>query len=73
MKSVILHRILSLFTYFSPVTTVFLMLLVVYYAAFKMRRQRLEKLLNKIPGPTPLPIIGNSLEISTGYDGKLKL
>lgn len=70
MKSVILLRFLSIFTYFSPVTTVLLILLTVYYVAFKLRRRRLEYLIEKVPGPTALPIIGNILEIATGFDGK---
>lgn len=69
MKSVILLRFLSLFTYFSPVTTVLLVLLTVYIVAFKWRRRRLEELIEKVPGPTAMPIIGNVLEISTGFDG----
>lgn len=70
MKSVILQCILSLFTYFSPVTTILLVVLAVYYIAFKLRRRRLEELIEKVPGPTALPLIGNVLEISTGFDGK---
>lgn len=71
MNSVILRFVLSLFTYFSPVTTILLTILVIYYIAFKWRRRRMEYLLNKLPGPLALPIIGNALEISTGYDGKM--
>lgn len=37
---------------------------------FRIRRRRLEYLINKVPGPAALPIIGNLLEIITGYDGK---
>lgn len=73
MNSVILRFVVSLFTYFSPVTTVLLTLLVTYYIAFKWRRRRMEDLLNKLPGPLALPIIGNALEISTGYDGKIAI
>lgn len=69
MKSVILLRILSLFTYFSPLTTIFLVLLCSYFVTYKLRRWRFETLIDKIPGPKPLPIIGNMLEITTGYEG----
>lgn len=72
MKSIILQRIFSLFTYYSPGTTALLVILTVYYVTFKLRRRRMESLLAKVPGPAPLPIIGNLLEISTGFDRNIK-
>lgn len=68
MKSVILLRV---FTYFSPLTTVLLSILIVYFVAFKWRRRRLEYLIEKIPGPAATPFIGNILEVSTGFDGTM--
>lgn len=69
MKSVLLTRLSSILTYFSPITSLFIVVAVVYYVSFKLRRQRLEQLMAKIPGPVALPIIGNTLEINIGYDG----
>lgn len=69
MKSVLLLRALGLFTYFSPLTTLLLSFLVVYFVAFKWRRRRLEYLIEKLPGPTATPFIGNILEVATGFDG----
>lgn len=72
MKSVILQRLISIFTYYSPGTTALLVILTVYFVTCKLRRRHMEHLLGKVPGPVPLPIIGNLLEISTGWDGKNK-
>lgn len=69
MKSVLLLRVLGLFTYFSPLTTILLSVLFVYFVAFKWRRRRLEYLIEKLPGPTATPFIGNILEVATGFDG----
>lgn len=71
MKSVILQRIFSVFTYYSPGTTLLLVILTVYFITCKIRRRRIEYLVGKLPGPKPLPLIGNLLEISTGWDGKM--
>lgn len=70
MTSALLRYILPPLTYFSPITTILLAIFLGYYIMFKIRRRRLEYLMGKLPGPAPLPIIGNLLEIITGYDGK---
>lgn len=72
LKSFLLTKILSMFTYFSPLTTIFLSLLTVYFVAFKWRRRRMEYLIEKLPGPVATPLLGNILEVSTGYDGSYK-
>lgn len=71
VKSVFLGNFLSIFTYFSPLTTILLTILTVYFVAFKWRRRRLEYLIEKLPGPMATPIIGNMLEVVTGFDGVL--
>ena len=71
MKSVILQRVFSLFTYYSPGTTALLVILTIYFVVCKIRRRRIEYLMGKVPGPMPMPIVGNLLEVSTGFDGKL--
>lgn len=68
MKSGIVRFVLHLFTIFSPITTALLVICLGYYILFKIRRRRMEYLIGKVPGPAPLPIIGNVLEIITGYD-----
>lgn len=70
MQSTLIQAVLPLLTYFSPVTTILLIVFVSYYVQYKLRRRRLEYLISKVPGPNPLPIIGNVLEIASGYDGK---
>lgn len=73
MKSVLLTKLAAIFTYFSPVTTVLLTILTVYFVAFKWRRRRMEYLLDKLPGPMAIPIFGNMLEISTGFEGVFRV
>lgn len=70
MQSIITQAVSPVLTYFSPVTTILLVVFVIYYVQFKLRRRRLEYLISKVPGPNPLPIIGNVLEVASGYDGK---
>lgn len=73
MRSYLISKAAALLTYFSPSTLILFTVFVAYLVLFKSRRNRLEELMAKIPGPTALPIIGNTLEINIGYDGNLKI
>lgn len=72
MRSYLITKAAALFTYFSPLTLILFTVFVAYFVLFKSRRKHLEQLMAKIPGPTALPIIGNTLEINIGYDGNLR-
>lgn len=58
----------QLFTYFSASTiilSVIVLLCVIYY---KQRRERIIKLIDKIPGPASLPFVGNAIEMNVDHD-----
>lgn len=49
---------------------VFVTTLVAYAVNFKRKRQRLEYLASKIPGPPALPIVGNGLAFIGNPEGE---
>lgn len=57
-QSVILRTSRKLFTYFSPVTLICLLVVCSWIYNYRKKHARMAKLVNKIPGPTSLPFIG---------------
>lgn len=70
-KSVILSRIVQCVSFFSPLTLALYAVLASIIIMYQKKRARLVKLIEKIPGPPSLPIIGNTIEINVDHDGKL--
>lgn len=69
-KSVILTRIVKCISYFSPITIALYALITTILVYYQKKRARLVKLIEKIPGPPSLPIIGNTIEINVDHDGE---
>lgn len=70
-KSVILSSSVKYICYFSPVTLILSSILIGYIVRYNWKRARLVRLIEKIPGPPALPIVGNTIEINVDHDGIL--
>lgn len=61
----------ALVAVFSPPTLAMLLLLALVLVVFKARRAKMVKLIDQIPGPVCMPLVGNGLQINVGCkDGK---
>lgn len=69
-KSVILTRIMQGISFFSPLTLALYAIIASIVLFYQKKRARLVKLIEKIPGPPSLPIIGNTIEINVDHDGE---
>lgn len=69
-KSVILSRMVQCVSYFSPITLVIYAVLIALVVIYQKKRARLVRLIEKIPGPGALPLIGNTIEINVDHDGE---
>uniref|UniRef100_A0A182IW62 Uncharacterized protein n=1 Tax=Anopheles atroparvus TaxID=41427 RepID=A0A182IW62_ANOAO len=56
---------------FPPVTLVMLAIVALAVLAFKARRAKMIKLIDQIPGPVCLPLVGNGLQINVGCKDEL--
>lgn len=69
-QSYILTRLMKIFGYYSPVTIIIAITLITWTILYNKKRSRLVRLINKIPGPPSLPLLGNTVEINVDHDGK---
>lgn len=53
----------------SPVTVLFVTVLVCLCVVYNRRRAHMVQLISKIPGPAAMPIIGNMVECNVQHDG----
>ncbi|EDS28996.1 cytochrome P450 [Culex quinquefasciatus] len=67
-SSFVLSRAAKVFTYFSPLTVILVSAFLGAMFVYNRRRSRLVKMIEKIPGPASMPIIGNSLHINVDHD-----
>ena len=56
--------------YLSPVTVLVIALVTCYIFLYNRSRARMVSLINKIPGPPSLPLIGNTVEVNVEHDGE---
>lgn len=57
-NSFILRIFEKIFLYLSPVTLAVVIVLITWIVNYNRRRARMVKLINKIPGPPSLPLVG---------------
>jgi len=61
-KSVLIRGSIKFLTYFNPITLILLTTLALFLAKHQKKRAKLAKYIDKIPGPIPMPIVGNQFE-----------
>ncbi|XP_055618732.1 cytochrome P450 4c3 [Toxorhynchites rutilus septentrionalis] len=67
-NSLVLTKASKVLSYFSPITLILTMMILGAVYVYNKRRARLVKLIEKIPGPASLPLLGNSLHINVDHD-----
>ena len=71
-ESVLLSKALQVISTYSPTTIILIAAISVFLVIYNRRRSRMVRLIEKIPGPSSLPFIGNSIEMNVDHDGKYK-
>lgn len=69
-QSVILTKMYRILENCSIMTLMLITLVIAYVILYKWKRERLVKLIDKLPGPPGFPLIGNAIEINVEHDGK---
>ncbi|XP_058127633.1 cytochrome P450 4c3-like [Anopheles ziemanni] len=66
-----IRKVTTLMAVFPPVTLAMLAIVFLAMLAFKARRAKMIKLIDQIPGPVCLPLVGNGLQINVGCKDEL--
>lgn len=69
-ESILLSKALKEISGYSPITIFLVSIVTVFLVVYNKRRARMVKLIEKIPGPSSMPFIGNSIEMNVDHDGK---
>lgn len=69
-QSVVLNKTVKMISYYSPITVFLIFSVILFIVFFNRKRARMVKLIDKIPGPAALPILGNSIEMNVDHDGE---
>lgn len=68
-KSVILKGSVKFLAYFNPITLILLTVFGLFLFRYQKKRSKYAKYIDKIPGPIPLPFIGNQFEADIDHGG----
>lgn len=71
-ESFLLSKTFKYISGYSPVTVFLTVAILIAVVIYNRRRSRLVRLIEKIPGPKPLPLLGNAVEMSVDHDGKYR-
>ncbi|KAL9892775.1 cytochrome P450 4c3 [Glossina fuscipes] len=67
-ESVLLTKTVKFISGYSPITVFLTAALIVFLVIYNKRRARLVRLIEKIPGPSSLPFLGNAIELNVDHD-----
>uniref|UniRef100_A0A1B0BME5 Cytochrome P450 n=1 Tax=Glossina palpalis gambiensis TaxID=67801 RepID=A0A1B0BME5_9MUSC len=70
-ESVLLTKTVKFISGYSPITVFLTAALIVFLVIYNKRRARLVRLIEKIPGPSSLPFLGNAIELNVDHDDSL--
>lgn len=66
-NSIISRYLEKVFLSFSPGTIAIIVMLITWVVKYNRKRARMVKLINKIPGPPSLPLVGEIIKIASKY------
>lgn len=69
-QSVVLNKTVKMLSYYSPLTVFLIFSVILFIVIFNRKRARMVSLIEKIPGPASLPILGNAIEMNVDHDGE---